>query len=341
MQYISLNRTFQVLDRNQSLSENRHRYGGMGDKSWVELLLLRRVLIVGVAGAGKTVEMNAQCERLVALGEGAFFVSLSSVSRSGFRDSLSGAERDSFDVWLAATTPAYFFLDSKDEALNAGESLREAFRKLGIELGAALARAHIFVSTRPVDLAPESDLKDFRELCPFEGAYRPDETSDDVLLSITRREEHQSHAQKLGRLGRDDEFVAVQLTPLSAPDQRRYVEHVHPQSTNSVNRFLSALSYSGLAMLAAYPRDLSVFARYWLDHGHLGEILVMLEAYCNQLICEVREDAATSHSTSVAETLSGRALSGGLRARGKGRRVVIGRSGNRFIRGGRDVVCVR
>jgi hypothetical protein len=304
MAHIPLHRTFQPLDPVQPLSEYRHRYGRVGEHTWDELLLLRRVMMVGTAGAGKTFEMRAQCKALNGRGQCAFFVTVSSLSRTGFRACLAANDRLRFDEWTACREAAHFFLDSKDEAVNAGDRLRDALRKLGDELGAALARAHIFVSTRPSDLAPEADLRDFREFCPFEGAYRADETPDEVLLSGTKSAPDTAHAERLGHLARSGDFQVLQLTPLSASDQRRFVEAKHPQSADSLDRFLSALTDCGLAPLASYPRDLSVFAMYWLEHGRLGAVLAMLEAYCEHLIGEVRVDAVTSHSTPVAQVRS-------------------------------------
>ena len=264
------------------------------------MLQLRRVLIVGVAGAGKTVEMKGQSNRLGALGKVAFFVEMSSVSRSGFAESLSGGDHVGFGKWKVGSDSGYFFLDSKDEAVNAGESLQQALRKLGDELGAALVRSHIFISTRPHELAVDADLSDFRKFCPFEYVYDPSQTPDEVLLSVTKSEQSPSHALQMDHLTRKRDFQVVQLTPLSTADQRRYVESAHPQSAPSLNKFLTALAFSGLDSLAAYPRDLSIFASYWIEHNCLGDIPQMMESYCQQRIREVRADAATSHTTPVA-----------------------------------------
>lgn len=300
MKYIPLSRTFQTLEPSRPLSESRHRYGGMADRTWDELLQLRRVLIVGAGGAGKTFEMDAQCARLRADGECAFKAAVSVVSHSGFCASLEASDKLLFDDWQASRETGYFFLDSKDEAVNAGESLQKALRKLGDELGAALVRSHIFISTRPHELAVDSDLSDFRKFCPFEHVYDPNQTPHEVLLSVTTPEERPSHALQMNRLTRKHDFQVVQLTPLSPTDQRQYVEGAHPQISASLNKFLTSLALSGLDSLAAYPRDLSIFASYWVEHNSLGDIPEMMESYCQQRIREVREDAATSHTTPVA-----------------------------------------
>ena len=300
MSYVPLQRTFQPLAEETSVADIpfRHRLFS-SDIGWTDLLRLKRTIISGAAGAGKTAEMQQRARELVQQGKAAFFVSMRAVSKSGFVACLNDNEATKFSRWQTSCDEGYFFIDSKDEAVQAGERMDDALRRLGQELGAKLDRAHIFVSTRPSDLTVKQDVEVFRHFCPLVSAYSSSETPEQVLLSVLESEQT-SHSTRLEQLADRGDFQVVRLTPLSDADARLYAslktEHLMPNA----DAFFEKLAGSGLRSLAAYPRDLSIFAKYWLKHGTISTYRTMLNEYCEESLEELRPHCNTAHVTPIA-----------------------------------------
>ena len=86
------------------------------DIGWSELLEFARVILLAEAGAGKTIEMQQQANRLAGEGRFAFFIPLESLNQDPIADILSPAEEKRLDQWKAnGREPAWFFLDAVDE----------------------------------------------------------------------------------------------------------------------------------------------------------------------------------------------------------------------------------
>ena len=299
MSYVPLQRTFQPLAEETSVADIpfRHRLFA-SDIGWTELLRMKRAILSGAAGAGKTEEMKQRSQELAQQGKAAFFVSMRAVSKSGFVACLSRNEATEFGRWQSGSDEGYFFIDSKDEAVQAGERMDDALQKLSRELGVNLDRAHIFLSTRPSDLTFKRDIDDFRKFCPLVSAYSSSETPEQVLLSVLERDQT-SHATQLEKLTAHRDFQVVRLTPLSDADARTFVQSNSKHPVPNVEAFFAALAGSGLRSLAAYPRDLLIFASYWRRHGTFAAYREMLNEYCEQSLKEIREHCVTAHETPV------------------------------------------
>ncbi len=299
MSYVPLQRTFQPLAEETSVADIPFRHRSFSsDMEWAELLRLKRIIISGAAGAGKTEEMKQRARELAQHGKAAFFVTMRSLAKSGFAASLPVASAAAFDKWQNQRDEGYFFIDSKDEAVQAGERMDDALRRLGQELGAKLDRAHIVVSTRPSDLTAKNDVKVFRDFCPLASAYSSSETSEQVLLSVLESDQT-SHATRLEKLADRGDFQVVRLTPLSDADARVYVSRKTEHPVPNVDAFFEKLAGSGLRSLAAYPRDLSIFAKYWLKHGAISTYREMLNEYCEESLKELRPYCNTAHVTPI------------------------------------------
>ena len=90
MSYVPLQRTFQPLAENTSVADIPLWHRPLSsDIGWAELLRMKRAILSGAAGAGKTEEMQQRVRELVQQGKAAFFVSMRAVSKSGFAACLS------------------------------------------------------------------------------------------------------------------------------------------------------------------------------------------------------------------------------------------------------------
>ena len=83
---------------------------------WSDLLKDDRVVLLAEAGAGKTLEMVEQANRLVGEDRFAFFVPLESLDREPIADLLSVADEARLEAWKVDNREtAWFFLDAVDE----------------------------------------------------------------------------------------------------------------------------------------------------------------------------------------------------------------------------------
>ena len=78
-----------------------------------------------------------------------------------------------------------------------------------------------------------------------------------------------------------------------------YVSNKVDHPVPNVEPFFAALAGSGLRSLAAYPRDLLIFASYWLKHGTIAAYREMLNEYCEESLKETREHCVTAHETPI------------------------------------------
>lgn len=261
--------------------------------SWDDVLQFSRVMLVGIAGSGKTSEMELRRDELLAAGEFAVCVELKSVARLGFEAALPPVEKQTFRNWLNSDADGYFFVDSKDEAVKAGESLRDAMRSMGSALDGHLHRARIVVSTRPSHLEATADQEEILRYCPFETTYDPRRNPQEIWLSIL--EEDNKNRVSKAKLAHTpaSAVLMVKLLPMSRADKTQYLQHARSFTETSANNLLDAIHAALFEGLANYPRDLGIFAEYWREHGRLGAYREMLEAFCNRAIQESRATSST------------------------------------------------
>jgi hypothetical protein len=118
------------------------------DIDWSELQKQHRVVILAEAGSGKTEELRAQARALTSEGSFAFYTTVHNAAIEGFAESLPDAERGRLAAWLASDKPAWFFIDSFDEAKLTRIQLSTALRKVADGIASGLRRAHVILSGR-------------------------------------------------------------------------------------------------------------------------------------------------------------------------------------------------
>ena len=108
---------------------------GLRDKSkgWPDILKSHRVVVLAEAGSGKTEELKEQARRRSAEGAFAFYATVQDVGREGLDTAIDGSvggSRGSLAAWRASDQPAWFFVDSIDEAKLDGVRLERALSRL-------------------------------------------------------------------------------------------------------------------------------------------------------------------------------------------------------------------
>jgi hypothetical protein len=97
---------------------------------WPKLLQHRRVVLLAEAGSGKSEELREQARRLVANGQFGFYATVQDVAREGLESAIGNAVRSRLEQWRVSDQPAWFFIDSIDEAKLDKIHLETALRKL-------------------------------------------------------------------------------------------------------------------------------------------------------------------------------------------------------------------
>src|SRR5712664_2637154 len=138
MNFIDLDRMFAPLSKDKEATLEWGATAGRkyaGWLNWSDLLQQQRVVLLAEALSGKTQELTFHTKRLKDEGKHAFFVRIEELADSGFQSSLDEAGTTDFGTWKATKAPAWFFLDSVDEARVNRKNFGLALRRFAKELG--------------------------------------------------------------------------------------------------------------------------------------------------------------------------------------------------------------
>jgi hypothetical protein len=154
MQFVQLNRSFFPIAKDQQprLEAVRlwgHKFGGWLD--WADLRNRKRVVLLAEASSGKSEEFRNQVGEISAGGAPAFMVRVEELADQGFEAALEPGSVKLFDQWRTGTGPAWFFLDSVDEARLNRKSFETALKRFARDLDQAAERAHVLISCRVSD----------------------------------------------------------------------------------------------------------------------------------------------------------------------------------------------
>jgi hypothetical protein len=147
----------------------RHPHFHGDDIAWGELQKHQRVVILAEAGSGKTEELRTQARTLGAEGSFSFYTTVQNAATQGMAESFPNAERGQLAAWLASDKPAWFFIDSVDEAKLNRIQLSTALQRIADGIASGLRRAYVVLSGRITDWEFRVDLERFTELLPVPG----------------------------------------------------------------------------------------------------------------------------------------------------------------------------
>ncbi len=248
---VELDQTWSLLDRDER-------------RNWSQLRTDYRAVILADAGAGKTYELKAEAERLIARAQAAFFIRIEDIDES-FGSAFEIGSVDAFEHWLAGTKEAWFFLDSVDEVrLETPRAFETALRAFAIRIHDARHRAHVYVSSRPYAWRPKLDRDLIKALLPYDPPRH--ETSEEGRTTSNPSADAGEDA--------DDGLQLYHLAPLDRDDIRIFAGH---RGVIDVAALLEAIDRAALFSLARLPFDLEDIVAIWQETGSLDSRLAVLE----------------------------------------------------------------
>lgn len=272
--------------------------------SWDELLKRRRVVVLAEPGAGKTTELEEQARVLRERRDFVFLATLQNIGQKGFEAVLAPSAAV-LTAWRASDKPAWFFLDSVDEAKNAQVPLTDALRSVALGITDCEGRAHIVLSGRHTDWEFRRDLMDLERLLPLpppDAALSPIDP-DELLVQYMRHEEPQEATPP-----------EAPLIVVMAPLTREQVEiFARGKGVAEPESFLKATEKADLWRFARRPLDLQWLVNSWRTQGAFGSFHQMLELSLRQRLQEsnlqrARSDPLDSQRAYHALTRIGAAL---------------------------------
>ncbi|WP_281199217.1 NACHT domain-containing protein [Acinetobacter johnsonii] len=266
-QYIQLNRKFSPIIPKQNLDVSNLDYSlttAYGEeKTWDDLLAEYRCVILAEAGAGKTKEFEECAKRIQAEGKYSFFIRVEDID-SEFVDAFEVGDESLLDEWLDSTDPAWFFLDSVDEArLKNPKQFEKAIRKFAKKVKPAARRCHIYISSRPYSWGFESDENFLDEELYYGIKDNQDESN---------REEKVKSALKV-----------FSLAPLNLDDIKFFCEI---RSVENIPSILNQIERYDLLGLAERPFDLDNIIDKWRKDSVLGSRTEIIEHNIKQRLTD-------------------------------------------------------
>jgi hypothetical protein len=258
---IPLDRRFEEW-RNGELSdpELRSRFRlSRGSETWNDVLAKPRVVILAEAGSGKTEEMKEQARLQSEAGAFAFYATVQDVGHRGLPEALRPAARQRFNSWRAGDRPAWFFIDSIDEAKLDGIRLERALGQLATAIYGAEGRAHIILSGRLTDWEFRRDLKRLDDELPMpaDRPVLPPPTADDVVVSTIRDERPNEDGPK------PETPLVVVMMPLDPERVRVFAE---AKRIDDLDAFIAEIESANLWRFARRPLDLQWMVQFWIRH---------------------------------------------------------------------------
>ena len=284
MSYVNLNRRFSSIDADRPYSERDWASYALGlprGLGWDELLERPRVVVIAEASAGKSEEFRATRQRLVEGGHFAFYLTIETLAVSGFDGSLGMQDAQRLAAWRSQSSPAWFFLDSVDEARINHKDIETALNRFGRELGLAYDRARILLSCRGNVWAGEADLALVRRTLPVSQA-RPIEPLLDPDVALFELPERNS-TTKPESVSIPDVSVVV-LTTLT---HQQRINFLNARGISDTTAFEAALYAHNLHQFAERPGDLQMLVRYWQEFGRFSALTEMTELGINERLAEL------------------------------------------------------
>jgi hypothetical protein len=276
VEYVQLDRRFVSLAESREIDPEVWAAirGADGHLSWDYLLQRKRVVILAEAGSGKSTELEQRYRAWKAAGHAAFHGRLQTVGRRGLMAIMSPAEKSAFEAWKNTDQPAWFFLDSVDEAKLDNTRLEDVLAATAEVLGPYLGRAHIVLTGRHTDWEFRRDLERLGDILPVPVEHMLEELADHERL------EDVIHNRSRSRKGKDqpkpEAPVVVVLAGLDERQIRLFAAAAGVTDTD-LDAFVAALERSDLMDFAKRPLDLEWLALSWKRDGAFAAFARMLD----------------------------------------------------------------
>lgn len=286
MAYINLDRRFVewTQDKQPTFAYRNVIQRDRGSLGWDEILDAKRVVILAEGGAGKSEELREQSRRLHSEGKFSFFLTVKKAGKNGIEQSLTRAQQDRLREWRSSEAPAWFFLDSIDEAKGAQVSLREALENLADTVHGAGFRAYIIFSGRPSEWEFRKDLDSLVSILPSSELPPPPDPIDpaESVLQAYRQSNNKPPMQPCGP-------ILALMAPL---DERQIKVFAVDSGIGNMPEFWAGLADFDLWSFASRPLDLGWLTRYWKSHRKFDRLELMLRANLTERLRETDAERA-------------------------------------------------
>ncbi len=280
MNFVQLDRHFVPWDdKEPSQVETRLLLGRLnGELDWPQLLQKSRVVILAEAGAGKSDELRAKATSKRGAGEFAFYATVQDVAHDGLSGALNVDDRAALEDWKGSDKPAWFFVDSVNEAKLDGIRLDRALRRLADGIAGSCSRAHIVLSSRYSDWEFRADLAKFSAALPVPtvSPVTTREAPQEALLCVLRNERPRTRIKgaAVKTAVEAEKPLLVLMTPL---DRSRIRQFAAAKGIECVDAFMAEIEAANLWGLASRPLDLIWLVDFWRRNNRFGRLADMLQ----------------------------------------------------------------
>lgn len=263
------------LDRrfNRWTEDDRHdidtlRLLGFGrfGLDWDDVLKAKRVVVLAEGGSGKSTELKAQHEQLINRGEFSFLATVEKVGRNDFESALTRSDRGRLAEWRNSDKPAWFFVDSVDEAKRALVQFEDALNHIADGIEGAESRAHVVISGRHADWEFKRDLSLLAQILPIHESISASPASPNELVVLAMRR------QKVPVTPVERPLVLL-MSPLSAAQVEKFAIG---KGVFDSRPFLDDIENASLWRFASRPADLDWLVEYWVKNRAFSDLEPML-----------------------------------------------------------------
>jgi hypothetical protein len=268
VKHVPLQRQFSPVPKSQEETEKDELlsfFGHVKPKTWDDLVLEFRCVILATAGVGKTEELRHQASVLSDQSKPSFFIRIEDIEADFYRAFEIGEEAE-FQAWLQSTEEAWFFLDSVDEArLENPRTFDKALRRFAQTIKQGAHRAHIYLSSRPYAWRPSEDRR----------------LLDEVLFVPAP---HDNHDDGERQSAPPSALTIYTMLPL---DHERIRLFCQARGANEIDRLLLEIERGNLWSLAERPFDLEGILSKWAEDNALGGRLELLRHNIDQRLKDI------------------------------------------------------
>ena len=302
--FIELNRTFHELKSEGVESDDLDFTwipGLSRSQQWPDLIKKYRLIILSEAGSGKTTEILNVARSLKKKNKNAFFLRLEHIS-ADFEVAFEVGTFGAFEEWLKSEKEGWIFLDSVDEArLRHPGDFELAIRKLSNRIQGALNRAHIVITGRTTAWRPKTDL----DLCITQLPYNDTASEREPQPEDTGTDDDRNEAETEDKKHPDSVFVIVELDELTSGQITVFAE---AQGVNDSRAFLDAVERADAWSFTSRPQDLEKLLDFWLEEGHIGTGLEIMQNSIDRRLVERDQKRADTHPLSSERARQGAKL---------------------------------
>lgn len=274
--------------------------------SWKDLLVKHRVVILAEAGSGKSIELSEQARLSSATGSYTFSATLQNVGRRGLEGALGKLASLKLVEWRSSEQPAWFFLDSVDEAKSNDVRLDDALKEIAYGIAGGESRAHIVLSGRHTDWEFRRDLEHLKTWIemPPPDLETPAVDPNELIVGVIRLDNAQNPPQPA---------EAPLVVVMAALDRRRVEAFANGKGVANIDAFFNSLDRFNLWAFARRPLDLGWLVEFWSTHGTFGPLEKILDLSLQQRLLEpdlqrARKDPIDSDRANKALERIGAAL---------------------------------